>query len=83
MNSTLTVMGSIILLATTLGQATAGPSITDRSYWPNEVGPLAYRHAAPYVTTNPAGPRGASQRVPVARNCTYRGGPKSHLWTCR
>lgn len=83
MKSTFTVAGSIVLLATTLGQAAAGPSIADRSSWPNEVGPSAYRHAPPYAAINPVGLRGTAQRTPAARNCTYQGGPKSNLWTCR
>jgi hypothetical protein len=64
----LTLAGSIILLAASLGQAAAGPTITDKRYWPNEVGPSAYpqpqikcRHAEP--RNEPLVKRAAPTRV--------------------
>jgi|GEM_PF-1325930 hypothetical protein len=79
----LTLAGSIILLAASLGQAAAGPTITDKRYWPNEVGPSAYQQGGPYAAANQVPPRRTSQRAPREKSCTYQGGPKSNLWTCR
>ena len=50
--------GSFVLLAASLGQAMAGPTISDQRYWPNEVGPSAYRQV---------GESAYAQQVPKTR----------------
>lgn len=68
----LTLAGSIILLAASLGQAAAGPTITDKRYWPNEVGPSAYQQGGPYAAANQVPPRRTSQRALVKRAAPTR-----------
>ena len=78
--------GSLILLAASLGQAVAGPTISDKRYWPNETGPSAYWQAGESAyATQVRKKRRSSQPLPAstAKSCTYQGGPKSNLWTCR
>lgn len=78
MKSKLTLAGSILLLAASLGQTAAGQRITDKSYWPNEVGPRAYRPGGPYYTPTPA-PQGiAQQRAPFEKRFIFQAGPKSN-----
>lgn len=68
-----------VLMVSSIGIATAGPGITDKHYWPNEVGPGAYRNQQPR----------AQQIQPVrppdpARACAYVGGARSTPQkTCR
>lgn len=83
MKTKLALAGSIILLTASLGQAAAGPRITDKSYWPNEVGPSAYRLGGPYASASSVRERRTPQRAHSEKRCTYQGGPKSNLWTCR
>lgn len=72
-----------LLLIAAANAAHAGPTITDKRYWPNEVGPSV--HSGKAQTTTRRDPQWRSDRVPVTRekSCTYQGGPKSGLWACR
>jgi hypothetical protein len=85
MISKASLAGSLILLAASLGQAVAGPTISDKRYWPNEVGPSAYRQGeTAYAQQVPRTRRGSVAQKPASpKSCTYQGGPKSNLWTCR
>jgi hypothetical protein len=67
------------LLVGSVGIATAGPGITDKHYWPTEVGPGFYRQG-PFAQQT-QGPF-AQQIQPVrpaapAKTCTYVGGARS------
>lgn len=80
--------GSLILLAASLGQAMAGPTISDKRYWPNEAGPSAYRQAgesanAQQVPKTRRSSASQQQQPASTKSCTYQGGPKSNLRTCR
>ena len=88
MLSKASLAGSMILLAASLGQAVAGPSISDKRYWPNEKGPSAYWQAGESASGQQVSKKrrsSASQPSPASttKSCTYQGGPKSNLWTCR
>jgi hypothetical protein len=71
----------LLLLAAISGTAEAGPTITDKRYWPNEVGPAAYRNSP--VKDERRSPRLGMQSVKPAKSCTYQGGPKTGMWGCR
>lgn len=75
MKSKLTLAGSLLLVVASFGQAVAGPTISDKRYWPNEVGPSADRQSGPYARV----PSSSSfDRQPAASGKTFRyqGGPK-------
>jgi hypothetical protein len=83
---------TISTLMALTGTAYAGPGITDKSYWPNEVGPASYRGSMPtetdrYRARAMHGGRGApaTQAAPEAKKgqygCRYLGGPKYPI-TC-
>jgi hypothetical protein len=73
------------------GLAHAGPTITDKNYWPNEVGPGAYRTTPPQAgQTSSWAAEVGTPRARTApemdngqRQCRYlyRGGPRSPV-TC-
>lgn len=80
----------LFLLTMVAGAAYAGPNITSKSYWPNEVGPSSYRTTQTDANWRRAGAGlGAArfQTAPQARRSgqgcrwAYRGGPKSPI-TC-
>lgn len=83
MVSKTSLAASLILLAASLGQAVAGPTISDKRYWPNEVGPSAYRQGGgpAYAEQVRRTRRGFVAQKPASpKSCTYQGGPKSNLW---
>jgi hypothetical protein len=81
----------LMTLVILLGVAHAGPRITDKSYWPNEVGPSSYRNMrmgpAPYAARAMLGSKfGPAAQAPRAAydgqyGCRYQGGPKFPM-TC-
>jgi hypothetical protein len=92
MISKMSLAGTLVLLAASVGQAVAGPTITDKRYWPNEVGPSAnkvgpsaseevgrssYDFAPEQLTTSGSPP------TTWQKTCTYQGGPKGNLLSCR
>jgi hypothetical protein len=83
MKSKLTLAGSILLLAASLGQAAAGQRMTDKSYWPNEVGPMAYRPGGPYYTPSQPPQGTAQQRADSEKSFIFQAGPKINLKTSR
>ena len=80
-------LSTVAAFLTLSGVAHAGPGITDRSYWPNEVGPSSYQRVLP---TEPDQYRSramstgrtwsGTQAAPEGSNgqprCRYLGGPK-------
>ncbi len=56
---------------------TAGPTITDRNYWPHEVGPNAYQKQSPVRR------KAAAPIAKPSETCTYTGGPRSNFRSCR
>lgn len=77
MRSKATFPGSLILLAS-LGYAVAGPAVSDKRFWPNEVGPGTYRQMgdAPYARMAPRTPHDKATDTRVSpRSCTYHGDP--------
>lgn len=86
MKSKFSFTASLLLLTASIEQAVAGPTIADKRYWPSEVGPWAYQEKgkagyARQIRNKRAG--AASQPAASRKSCTYQGGPKSNLWTCR
>jgi hypothetical protein len=85
MLSKLVFAGSLLLLSGTLGQAFAGTTISDKRYWPNEVGPAASASSArsSYAATR----YDARAQIPAPaiapRSFTYQGGPKTGSWSLR
>ena len=69
--------------------AYAGSTITDKSYWPNEARQSAQARTGGSpndLSSAFAFDRAGSRLQPVpnsAKSCTYQGGPKSNLWSCR
>lgn len=80
------IAASLLPLMALSGVAYAGPTITDKRYWPNEA-----RSSGSYGQTDPYTARALESRTPRAQvapapiggrpNCRYLGGPKSPL-TC-
>lgn len=60
----------LLLFATVSGIAEAGPTITDKRYWPNEVGPSAYRDSP--VQGERRSRRLDRQSIKPAKSCTYQ-----------
>lgn len=60
-----------------LGIAAAGPTITDKHYWPNEVGPGSYQKQPPVQ------PRQTVQSPAPSNACAYVGGSRSTVRSCR
>jgi hypothetical protein len=85
MISKMSLAGTLVLLTASLGQAVAGTTITDKRYWPNEVGHSAYQevgrssyaYAPEQLTTS------GSQATIWQKTCIYQSGPKGNLWSCR
>lgn len=79
----------LLPLVATSSIAHAGPRITDKSYWPD-----GWRSSPPPSEAYAVGQRASrAQAVPQVYTdryrdraitiCTYQGGPKSNIWTCR
>jgi hypothetical protein len=58
--------------------ANAGATISDKRYWPNEVGPAAYRNSSAQRAPNDAFASTDRNRSPVGK-WRYIGGPKSSV----
>ena len=71
----------IILLAALVGQAVAGPTITDKRYWPNEAGLTVWRQGNIYPSDKVIRARNR-QDARSEKTCRYQGGPKNNLVTC-
>jgi hypothetical protein len=78
------LVGALVLVTASVGQAVAGSTITDKQYWPNEAGPSAYKEVgrSPYAYAPGRLTTSASQPAISQGTCTYQGGPKSSLWSC-
>ncbi len=85
-------ISTLLALVALSGTAHAGPGITDKSYWPNEVGPSSYYRSTQTVPDQyhaRAMQRGRAvlpaQVAPEGNSgqygCRYQGGPKSPM-TC-
>ena len=78
-------ISSVLAFVALSGAAYAGPTITNKNYWPNEVGPSSrpaitqtvpdWYHARAMQRAAPPAPRGDRQ------GCRYLGGPKYPI-TC-
>jgi hypothetical protein len=80
----LTIVGALMLLPMFIGQAVARPTIIDKRYWPNEVGPATQGQAYSANALFNEGEDNSPQ--PLARSkgtYTYQGGPKTGAWTYR
>lgn len=58
------------------GAAFAGPTITDKRYWPNEA--QANTATKAFASGNQAG----QSQSKATKVCRYQGGPKSNLVAC-
>jgi hypothetical protein len=77
-------LSASLLFIAAASAAHAGPTITDKRYWPNEVGPSAYRSSATQAMARSDSQwRSDRASVPRTKSCTYQGGPKSGMWACR
>ena len=83
-------ISTVAAFMTLSGMAHAGPGITDKSYWPNEVGPSSYNRTAPTGLDSYRARAMQDRRVlpstqvaPEGYNgrCRYLGGPKYPI-TC-
>ena len=84
MMSRLTLAGSLLLLSGALGQTLAGPTISDKRYWPNEGGRAAHTSSSRSVDAPQIADGARAQvSVPPARVHTYQGGPKNGSWSFR
>jgi hypothetical protein len=83
-------ISTLLALMALSGTAYAGPGITDKSYWPNEVGPSSYSRA-PQTEPDRYRARAMQRGAPAAQvapegnsgqyGCRYSGGPKYPM-TC-
>ena len=84
----LLTLSLLLPLMASASVAHAGPTITNKNYWPNEVGPSSYYKTMPTAPDRlraRAKQRGAPsvQTAPVVnrQGCRYLGGPKYPI-TC-
>ena len=84
MTTKLTFAGSLVLLAASFGQAVAGETITDKRYWPNETvaSPYLRQGTTAYAQQVPVGASSVTRILPGI-TCTYQGGPKGGVTSCR
>jgi hypothetical protein len=83
-------ISTLLALVAVPGASHAGPKITDKSYWLNEVRPQStIRQTEPDWYRAYGMQRGAppAQIVPEGNSgqygCRYQGGPKSPMWCSR
>jgi hypothetical protein len=69
---------AIVLIVGAVGTATAGSTITNYNYWPNEVGPGSHRKQAPVLRSQTVRP----PEPAAARACAYAGGARSTVRSC-
>jgi hypothetical protein len=62
--------------------ANAGVTISDSRYWPKEAHPSVYGTGDAGADSRVAHRR-AGDRVRSFKACTYRGGPKTGIWSCQ
>src|SRR6266436_5326630 len=81
-------ISTLLALMALSGTAYAGPGITDKSYWPSEVGPSHYNRSMqtepdPYrARAMHRGRAAAPAQVAPENGCRYQDGPKFRT-TCR
>ena len=70
---------AMMLTVGAVGGATAGPTITNYNYWPNEVGPGPDRQQAPVARSHTVRPPAPA----AAQACAYAGGARTTIRSCR
>ena len=68
-----------VLMVGAVGTATAGPTITNYNYWPNEVGPGSHQKQAPVQRNQTVRP----PEPAAAQACAYAGGARATIRSCR
>ncbi len=72
-------IATLCAVTTLSGAALAGPTITDRSYWPNEARASSQSGPAPAKATGARAEHPAPVVNSGQQRCRYLGGPKSPM----